>query len=113
MDGDVLNITVKGGNSCRRKGMNSSCSIEDLAIKHWGRIRLLCRLNTRQEVGLLLEPQVSKLGERWRIATELKELKDGNKHLEADLADVKKDVECKADNAIVSQLECLGKEMAS
>ena len=50
-----------------KEGHEQSYSIEDIAMKHWGRIRLLCRLNTRQEVGLLPEPQVSKLGERWRI----------------------------------------------
>ena len=46
-----------------------------------------------------LEKQTSML------ATDLKELKDGYQHLEADLADVKKDVESKADNAFVSELE--------
>ena len=46
-----------------------------------------------------LEKQTSML------ATDLKELKDGYKHLEADLAEVKKDVESKADNAFVSELE--------
>ena len=39
------------------------------------------------------------------LTTDLKELKDGYQHLEADLADVKKDVESKADNAFVSELE--------
>ena len=66
---DVSSIAIKCGNNCGWKRMSSICSIKDLTVIEWRWIWLFCtgRLNTRQEVWLLPESQLSKFGQRWWV----------------------------------------------